>query len=226
MTQLPRRRAIVIEALESLLPPSERKDLLPLLEAIDSADLGRDGGLSRGAGLEQTLRDLIEDPEELTRTIARGLLAAAERPTEEHEAVNVVEIMAHLKKVSLFEDLTARQLMDLAQAAKETRVAPDTLVVRQGQFDDYLYLVIDGVIHIRRGDTLLTEIGPGQFFGEIALLEGGPRSADAVTKTRLRLLRLERGELMKRIDENPEIAVGMLRHLARRVRELTDRVIV
>jgi len=226
MTQLPRQRAIVIEALESLLPPSDRKDLLPLLEAIDSVDAGHDGRLSRAVGLEQTLRDLIEDPEELTRTIARGLLAAAERPTEEHGAVNVVEIMAHLKKVSLFEDLTARQLMELARAAKEDRVVPDTVVVQQGEYDDHFYLVIEGVIHIRRGDTLLTEIGPGQFFGEIALLEGGPRSADAITKTRVRLLRLERGELMRRIDENPEIAVGMLRHLARRVRALTDRVIV
>jgi len=226
MTQLPRQRAIVVEALESFLPPSDRRGLLPLLEGIDSAEAGHDGGLPRAAGLEQTLRDLIEDPEELTRTIARGLLAAAERPTEEHGAVNVVEIMAHLKKVSLFEDLTARQLMELAQVAKEARIPPDTEVVRQGQYDDHLYLVIEGVIHIRRADTLLTEIGPGEFFGEIALLEGVPRSADAVTKTRVRLLRLERNELMKRIDENPEIAVGMLRHLARRIRELTDRVIV
>jgi CRP-like cAMP-binding protein len=134
--------------------------------------------------------------------------------------------MALLKKVSLFEDLAARQLMDLARVVKETRLDPDATVVHQGEYDDCLYLVVEGVVHIKRGDTLLTELGPGDFFGEIALLEGVARSADAVTRTRARLLGLERPDLMKLIDEHPGIAVSLLRTLSRRVRELTDRVIV
>jgi hypothetical protein len=225
MKEQPRHRAIVLEALEALLPPADRKRLLPLLEGADAEARSRRSAMLRSPDLEQTLRALADDPEDLTRTIATGLLAAATRSMEEHDAVNVVETMAHLKKISLFEDLTARQLMELARAAKETRLGAGSMVVRQGQYDDCLYLVIEGVVHIKRGDTLLAELGPGEFFGEIALLEGVPRSADARTNTRVRLLRLERSELMKRIDENPGIAVGMLRCMSRRVRELTDRLL-
>jgi CRP-like cAMP-binding protein len=177
-------------------------------------------------GVDQALHRLLDDPEDLTRTIATGLAAAGERRTEGHEAVDAVEKMTHLKDVSLFEGLTTRQLMELASVVKETRYEPDTIVVRQGEFDDCLYLVIEGVVHIQRGETLLSELGRGDHFGEIALLEGVARSADAVTRTRARLLGLDRVELMKLIDESPGIAVVLLRTLSRRVRELTDRLIV
>lgn len=220
----PRQRAIAIEALDALLPPSDRSRLLPLLDGADPESPTRSSATAPASDVERTLRYLVNDPEDLTRTIATGLLAAAERSMEEQDVMNVVETMSHLKKVSLFEDLTARELMELARAAKQTRLEAHAAVVREGQYDDCLYLVIEGVVHIRRGEILLTELGPGDFFGEIALLEGVPRSADAVTQTRVRLLALERCELMDRIDENPGIAVGMLRRLARRVRELTDRV--
>ncbi len=139
--------------------------------------------------------------------------------------MDAVEKMGHLKKVALFEDLTARQLMELARAAKDASYGADATVVRQGEYDDCLYLVVEGVVHIMRGSTLLVELGPGQFFGEIALLEGVARSADAVTRTRTRLLALGRVELTKLIDENPGIAVGLLRALSRRVRDLTDRLV-
>jgi CRP-like cAMP-binding protein len=131
-----------------------------------------------------------------------------------------------LKDVSLFEELTTRQLMELARVVEETRYEPGTMVVSAGEYDDCLYLVVEGVVHIQRGETLLSELGRGDHFGEIALLEGVARSADAVARTRVRLLGLDRIELMKLIDENPGIAVGLLRTLSRRVRELTDRLIV
>lgn len=222
--QRPRQRAIVTEALESLLQPADRRRLLALLEDADvkvvSHRLARDPAL----GVEQVLGELAEDTDEVTRTVAEGLLVAAGRPGEESEAVNTVEKMAHLKKISLFEDLTARQLMELARAANEKRFEAEEVVVRQGEYDDCLYLVVDGVVCIRRGDSVLSELGPGSFFGEIALLEGVARSADAVTRTRARLLGLERADLMKLIEESPGIAVGLLRTLSRRVRDLTDRL--
>jgi CRP-like cAMP-binding protein len=117
-------------------------------------------------------------------------------------------------------------LMDLARAVKEMRFEPETAIVREGEYDDCLYLVVEGVVQIVRGETLLSELAAGDFFGEIALLEGVARSANAVARTRVRLLGLDRVELMKQIDERPAIAVGLLRTLSRRVRELTDRVVV
>jgi hypothetical protein len=222
----PRERSIVVEALDSLLLSADRERLLPLLEHGDLVTVARNVARGPVPGVEQTLHRLLEDPEDLTRTIATGLVVAGERRGERQAAVDSVEKMTHLRDVSLFEGLTTRQLMELARVVQETRYEPDTTVVRAGEFDDCLYLVVEGVVHIQRGETLLSELGRGDHFGEIALLEGVARSADAVTRTRVRLLGLDRTDLMKLIDENPGIAVGLLRTLSRRVRELTDRLIV
>jgi len=158
--------------------------------------------------------------------IATGLVAASGSSREVSDAVDAVEKMAHLKKVSLFAELSARELMDLARAVKEKRFEPEATIVREGEYDDCLYFVVEGVVQIIRGDTLLSELGANEFFGEIALLEGVARSANAVAGTRVRLLGLDRVELMKQIDERPAIAVCLLRTLSRRVRELTDRLVV
>jgi hypothetical protein len=222
----PRQRAIVVEALESLLPADERPRLLPLLEYADLQAAARRLVSETRPSAEEAVRALLEDPEELTRSIAVGLAVAAGLSVEEHEGVDAVEKMLHLKELSLFEDLTARQLMDLAQAVKETVFEPDTVVVQQGEYDDCLYLVVEGVVQIKREETMLAELGPGDFFGEIALFEGVARSADAVTRSRARLLGLERANLMALIEDEPGIAVGLLQTLSRRVRELTDRLMV
>ena len=174
----------------------------------------------------QTLRDLCEDPEEMTRIIASNLAVADGYAVEEHEGVDTVEKALHLKAIPIFEGLTVRQLMDLGEAVKEESLPRDTVVVHQGDYDDCLYLVVEGVVHVKRGETLLAEIGPGGFFGEIALFEGTARTATAVTGSRSRLLGLERSDLMQLIEEMPGIAICMLQTLSRRVRELTDRLIV
>jgi len=215
---------VVVEALDSLLLPADRERLLPLLEHSDLDVVARNVVRGRVPSVEEALHRLTEDPEVLTRTIATGLTVVGAGREEEHEAVDSVEKMTLLRKVSIFEELTARELMELARAVKELKLEPDAVVVRQGEFDDCLYLVVEGVVHIKRGDSLLTELVPGSFFGEIALLEGVARSADAVTRTRARLLGLERAELLRLIDEHPGIALGLLRTLSRRVRQLTDRV--
>jgi hypothetical protein len=222
-----RKHAIVLEALEALLSAEDKARLVPLLEDPHPRTTARTvSGGRAGSLLDEAIHDLLEDPEELTRSIAVGLAVAAGFELEEHDGVDAVEKMLHLKALPLFEGLTVRQLMDLASVAKETAHPPETVVVVQGEYDDCLYLVVEGVVQIRRGETLLAEMGPGDFFGEIALFEGVARSATAVTQTRVRLLGLERSDLMHLIEESPGIAVGLLQTLSRRVRELTDRLMV
>ncbi|MBW1687876.1 MAG: cyclic nucleotide-binding domain-containing protein, partial [Deltaproteobacteria bacterium] len=220
-----RQRAILLEALESLLPADETGRLIPLLEdpGLGPRQASRH---SLVPTVEQTLRDLCKDPEEITRMIASSLAVADGYEVEEHDGVDTVEKALHLKALPIFEGLTVRQLMDLAEVVKESALPRDTVVVHQGDYDDCLYLVLEGVVFIKRGETLLAEIGPGGFFGEIALFEGTARTATAVTGSRSRLLGLERSDLMQLIEEMPGIAICMLQTQSRRVRELTDRLIV
>ncbi|TDJ15166.1 MAG: cyclic nucleotide-binding domain-containing protein [Deltaproteobacteria bacterium] len=218
-----RQRAIVLEALESLLPAQEKARLMPLLEEDPSQAMPRTAR-RQAAAVTETLSQLREDPEELTRTIASGVSVAAGFEVEDHASVDAVEKMMHLRALPIFEGLTARQLMDLAGVVKEETLPKDAVVVQQGEYDDCLYLVVEGMIRIHRGETLLAEIGPGGFFGEIALLEGIARTATATTQSSSKLLRLERSELMHLIEELPAIAVTLLQTLSARIRTLTDRL--
>jgi CRP-like cAMP-binding protein len=140
--------------------------------------------------------------------------------------VDAVEKMLHLKALPIFEELSTRQLMNLARTVKEETVQAGDSVVEQGDCDDRLFLVVEGVIHIVRGETLLAEMGPGDFFGEIALFEGIARTATAVAESKVRLLALERTDLLALIEEMPGIAVALIQTLSRRVRDLTDRLMV
>jgi hypothetical protein len=224
---LRRQYAIALEGLESLLTAEERARIIPLLEQADLEEAARAAERGRAPlPLERALEALRRDPDELTRRIANGVAVAAGAELVEDEGVDDVEKAMHLRALPIFEGLTARQLMDLAGVVKEQTLPAESVVVTQGEFDDRFYLVVDGVVHILREERLLAEMGPGDFFGEIALFEGIPRTATAVTRTRVRLLRLERTDLMRLIEEMPAIAITLLQTLSRRLRELTDRLTV
>ena len=222
-----RQHAIVVEALDAVLGVEDKRRLMHLIEDPDVEATAL--AVTRAAdvpSLEEAVRELQEDSEELTRRITGGLALAAGFEVAEDADVDAVEKVKHLAALPLFGGLTTRQLMDLSAVVKEHAFAPEATVVSKGEADDRLYLVIEGVVHIMRGDTLLAELGPGDFFGEIALFEGVARTADAVTRTRSRLLGLERRDMIRLIEDLPGIAISLLETQSRRVRELTDRLMV
>lgn len=219
------QHAIVLEALEATLSADERARLIPLLEegAVQDKAMAFARTLARPS-FEESLQELLKDPDELTRRIASGVALAAGFDVEDHGAMDAVEKMVHLRGLSLFEGLTTRQLMNLAGVVREETRPARTVVVREHDCDDRLFLVVEGVIHIHRAETFLKELGPGDFFGEIALFTGIARTADAVSQTRVQLLVLERAELLALIEEMPSIAVTLLETQSRRVRDLTDQL--
>jgi CRP-like cAMP-binding protein len=73
---------------------------------------------------------------------------------------------------------------------------------------------------VKKGTRSIGTLGPGDFFGEMALLDGSPRSASVVATEPLVTVRLTRSEFSKAIDDNPEIARGIMAELAARVRRL------
>lgn len=222
-----RRHSIVLEALESLLEPRERGSLVPLLE---EGSLGARAALAAAAlgrpipKLEETLEALLGDPEDLARTLTAGTALAGGGRVGDDQIVKPVEIALQLRSLPFFEALTTRQLVDLARVVKEERHEAGVCLALEGSFDDCLYLLVEGVVSVTRRDVSLTELGPGRFFGEVALFEGGARSATVTTLTRVRVLRLERADLLERMEDLPGLAIGICQALSRRVRELTERL--
>ncbi len=228
-----RQHAILLEALEALLTSREQHDLVPLLEDPAFENRGRAAAKALRVALpsrETAERALHEDPDALVRQLvaatanAGGALAADRELADANRVLTPVEIMLHLRSLPIFEGLTTRQLMDLAVAVSEEDFAAGATVVREGEFSDGLYLVVDGRVQISKGGRELQELGPGSFFGEIAIFEGAARSATAQVIVPTCLLRLGRGELLRLMEEFPGIAIGVCQNLSHRVRDLSDRV--
>jgi phosphoglycerate dehydrogenase-like enzyme len=154
---------------------------------------------------------------------SRGALAGGPGLADPSRVLTPVETMLHLRSLPIFDGLTTRQLMDLALVVGEEDHAAGATVVREGEFSDGLYLVVDGRVQISKGGRPLSELGPRSFFGEIAIFEGAARSATAQAVVRTRLLRLGRAELLRLMEEFPGIAIGVCQNLSRRVRELSKK---
>ena len=130
-----------------------------------------------------------------------------------------------LKGVPLFEALTRPQLGRVAELAQEVTYGPGRMVVKAQTPGVAFYVITEGrakVIHGKiasaRGDAVL---GPGDFFGELALLDGGPRSASVVADGPITTIRIERAPFRTLLREEPEIAVKLLEGMARRMRGMS-----
>jgi CRP/FNR family cyclic AMP-dependent transcriptional regulator len=128
--------------------------------------------------------------------------------------------VALLKGVPLFAGMSHRDLRKLAAQAEEVRYPAHRTIVSRGARGDSFFVIAEGEATVRRGTRKIGSLGPGDFFGEMALLDGRPRSATVVAETRLHTVRLTRAGFNKAIDANPTMARAILAELAARIRRL------
>lgn len=130
-----------------------------------------------------------------------------------------------LKKVPLFSGFDDRYLSRILKTSREREFAAGTPILREGEQSNVgLYLILDGQVEVRKGDQVLSRLGAGQFFGEMALLDDQPRSADVVATAPTKCLVLSRWDFKGLIKAYPDIALGIMQELARRLRD-TDRML-
>jgi CRP-like cAMP-binding protein len=127
-----------------------------------------------------------------------------------------------LRGTLLFDDVDGELLEALAVRAGEVEVVPGEVVVAEGTPGDALFVVISGAVAVERDCALVAELGPGQAFGELALLDGLPRQATVRSTRSTRLLRLPRDTFDSALAENPEIGLGLVRGLVRWLRQGDD----
>jgi len=129
-----------------------------------------------------------------------------------------------LGKTWLWSSLSKKDLESIVKASNERNYEPGNTIVKKGQSGVGFYLVLDGSVEVRSGGTILSRLGPGQFFGEMSLLDSQPRSADVVAMEPSRCLILSDWSFKGLISSNPRIAVKIIQELARRLRA-TDRML-
>jgi CRP-like cAMP-binding protein len=129
---------------------------------------------------------------------------------------------ATLRTVPLFAGTSEEDLAAVAAAATELEVPAGRTLVRQGDPANGLFVILEGSVRVvRDGDTLAT-LGPGEWIGELAVLDRGPRVASVVTDTPTRCLALSAWDAEQLLLERPALALGIARTLAARLRDVTE----
>ena len=129
----------------------------------------------------------------------------------------------YLKTVPLFATFSKRDLRRLAKAADDVDIRPGYVIVEEGRPGHGFYLILEGTATVRRNNRKIVTLGPGEYFGELALLDRGPRNATVVADTTMRLLVLGPREFGGVIDEVPGLARKLLTSMAQRLRECDAR---
>jgi len=123
-----------------------------------------------------------------------------------------------LARVPLFAGLSKRHLRGLAAIAREQRFDEGEAIAREGKPGDDFYVIVSGQAKVLRGKRGLGRLTPGDFFGEIALLDEGPRSASVVAETPITVLTINRKPFQTALQREPSVVLKMLEELAGRLR--------
>ncbi|HEV8489262.1 MAG TPA: cyclic nucleotide-binding domain-containing protein [Candidatus Limnocylindrales bacterium] len=123
----------------------------------------------------------------------------------------------------LFRGVGADQLAALAERATEVEFPPRHVIARQGEIGTGFFVIVDGRVKVVRDARTLATLGPGEFFGELSVLDGEPRVAQVVAEEPTRCLALASWDFERILLEQPALSLAILRVLARRLRSTTEQ---
>lgn len=132
---------------------------------------------------------------------------------------------AALGRIQLFEGLSRKQRKLLAMRVDEVDVPAGKVLCCKGKTADEFFVIEEGTAKVVRDGQYLDALGPGDFFGEMSLLEGLPRSATARAVGDVSLLVLRPGSLLLQIRRDPTFAFELLQQLSGRIRDLNEKLV-
>jgi CRP-like cAMP-binding protein len=128
--------------------------------------------------------------------------------------------MEHLRRVPLFRECIDEELRQIADISRIVEAPVGTTVTQMGTPGDSFFFIIDGQVSVQTPVGPGDRLTPGDFFGEMSLLDGEPRSATVTAITDLRLLVIDRVHFWRLLTETPDLVRRILVVLSRRVRRL------
>jgi CRP/FNR family transcriptional regulator, cyclic AMP receptor protein len=150
------------------------------------------------------------------------------RPTIDRRAIwgkaqlpmlSAVEKVLFLKSIDLFSQIPGEDLAQVALISTEEQKDLGEEIFAEGESGDALFLVIDGKVRVHKQDRMIAELGERECFGEMALLDAAPRSATVTALSETNLLKITREDFEDIMSEKPEIAMGIIKVLTRRLRD-------
>jgi AAA family ATP:ADP antiporter len=222
------QRAILIEAMESLLGPVRRAELVPLYETNAVIERGKIAANQLGIALpsrEQAWSELERDTDEFVARLREQLpppwLVNEESISNTGRMpMEPMQIAAHLQRAPAFNRLVIREVMRIADAVEEIVLAPDEILFDEGEERAALYLLVSGEVSLSLSGAEFERVGPGALIGELASVDGGLSMERARAIAPVVALRLGREPLMVLMTDAPAFAIALSQRLAARVRRL------
>jgi len=221
----------IVALLEEEPEPSDPSDVLALLLKSQDPWLRT---LAVRSTAELGLREFIPllhqfktGPDSLLREAALGALSqfGEEKQMDTLKTVSILERILLLRDVPIFAELSPEDLELVANLAREEWYPENTVIIHQGEEGDVMFVIVEGTLDVVRTvdgtEQVLYQRGPGDFVGEMAVIESAPRLATLRTRSDVRVLALD-GETFKGIlRERPDVSLAVLRNISRRLREMT-----
>ena len=127
----------------------------------------------------------------------------------------------HLRRVPLFAQCSRRELQFLASRMDEVSIRAGRTLITEGEPTNAFYLLMSGEVDVRLKGRPLRRLGPGEFFGEIGMMDRGPASATVVTKTPVEAMVMSHAQFRDAIRGNETIALKVMATMAERLRSST-----
>jgi CRP-like cAMP-binding protein len=127
-----------------------------------------------------------------------------------------------LERVPLFSEVPRDALTRLAEIAEESEVPAERTLTHEGRHEGYFFVVVEGSVRVERGGRVVNTLGPGDFFGSIALVDAGPRTAAAITETPTRVLSITNEQFRELMDESPALQAAVLQAAEHNLRTIDD----
>ena len=138
----------------------------------------------------------------------------------------LIEKVLLLKSLDIFKDTPETILAELAPLMQEAEVEEDTVLFREGDVGDCMYIIYRGEVRIHKGNHTLAILKEKEVFGELSLLDTESRSATATTFTDCLLSRIDQEPFYELMEERPEIAKGFIKILCKRLRAQNEKAAI
>ncbi len=127
---------------------------------------------------------------------------------------------AHLRDLPIFAECSEAELAEIDGLSDEVRVPAGRFLIRQGDIGREFIVVIEGNAVVTRDDVVVGRLGPGDFFGELALLASTERNATVAAETDLLVSVIDRRGFQTVLEDSPSLTRSLLRSTAKRLAEL------
>jgi CRP-like cAMP-binding protein len=138
-------------------------------------------------------------------------------------ALSTDEKMDWLSRVPLLAGCPASSLRSMAEATGEVAFEAGHHIVQQGIIGNGLYILVSGRARVVQGSEVLARLGPGDFFGELSVLDQQPRAASVVAEEPVTCLALASWDLFPLLERDPQLSLNLLRAMAARLRAADAR---